>query len=128
MSLQYHYTVVACEYADGVFDVYLDDGDSGIFPEGNVFDDDTDEWRYPEGGDVNGASAVDAALKGQRAFTADEWSDLYDAVDEAIVEIGHSITLEADYDGDDIARMRAKRERWEVLRSKVGAFVTADGS
>lgn len=42
---QHHFTVVAVQHDDGEIETYLDDADSGIFPEGSVYDTDTEEWE-----------------------------------------------------------------------------------
>lgn len=47
MALQHHYTVVAVRNEDGTITAYLDDADSGLFPEGSVYDTESEEWTYP---------------------------------------------------------------------------------
>lgn len=66
---QYHFTVFGMVDDDGKVTLSLDDADSGIFPDGTVFED--DDWRRADHDDGSEdwaredtvANAIDAAFR-----------------------------------------------------------------
>jgi hypothetical protein len=53
VSVQHHFVVYGVEAEDGTMSFAIDDG-AGIWPEGTLWDEDTEEWSRLELDDVEG--------------------------------------------------------------------------